>query len=427
MNKTVLVVDDDLISRELITEVLSSSEIRVECAGSAEEALEILRKKNIPVVLSDIRMLELTGLDLLKKVKRLYPETTVVLMTGFGSVEGALESIREGAFDYISKPFQMEDLKVLIERALRQSEILSHSQKKKEETTSYPKESLVGKSQKIVEVYRLIARAALSHSHVFISGELGTGKSLVARTIHNHSNRVGHELQLLSEGVEWGEPILSLIKGDLLIEEITELSLEKQTHLSRILDESEAGQKEIRVFSLSKYSILEIKEKNLIKPALFYRLSTISIELPALRERLEDLPELIEIFLGRHSDVSHLSQEAFQLLKAYSWPGNLRELKQLLERAIALKKGPVLEPDDFPTLIVPQQHKSSFHEVDVKPIVNEEAGNLEDLEKTHIQKALLQTDYNKSKAAEILGIDRATLYRKCKTYGIDVKSPEKKS
>lgn len=438
MKKHLLVVDDDTVSRELLKEVLAGPEVNVELAGSGEEALDVLRRKNIPVVLSDIRMLELSGLDLLRKIKEQWPETIVVLMTGFGSVEGALQAIREGAFDYISKPFQMQELRALVDRAFRQSEIAGAKQPKDRETVKLPQETLIGKSPRIVEVYRMIARAALAKSHVFLTGEMGTGKSLVARTIHGNSadgaKRSVLELTQESSVSDWSAAVSAAGNVDLLIEDVSELTQEKQAFLSRILDEVESGAKTFRVFSLSRVPLREIEEKKLLKSDLFYRLSTLSIELPALRERLEDLPELVELFLSRHSNVSHLSPQAFQLLREYSWPGNLRELRQLIERAIALAKGPVLEPDDFPSLqraIARGQDAPEGAAEEKGPNLSApgksaglEHGRLEDLEKEYIQKALEQTNYNKSKAAEMLGIDRATLYRKCKTYGIDVRAPK---
>ncbi len=415
----ILVVDDDEVSRNLLHEVLKKEGFEVTLARSGEEAVSLLDRTSYPLILSDIRMLEVSGLELLRVVKRLSPQSVVTLMTGFGSMEGALEAIREGAFDYISKPFKLEDLKSLLLKAKRH--YLTHAQKSAAGAPPVEKlraQGLIGKSPQIVEVYKTIARAALSSANVLISGETGTGKALVARMIHEHSERMKGPLVFWNpeEGLEGLEKsLLEARGGTFVLEELVGLSGSLQARILKMIEAAENDQSQIRFIALTRAKLSELSEKN-TRTDLISRLNVISIQIPPLRNRMEDLAELSQYFLAKHSDrnkkaVSHLSTDALAALSKHSWPENIRELERAIERAVVLTRGSVLEAEDFVGLEESKSPKAT------QPALN----SLETMEREHILKVLEETDYNKSRASEVLGIDRATLYRKAKYYQIELK------
>ena len=445
---SILVADDDQVMRHLLKEVLVRQGYHVRLAASGEEAVQVLSAETFPVVLSDIRMLEVGGVDVLRQVKKRDPTSCVILMTGFGSMQGAIEAIQEGAFDYISKPFRMEELQAVVARAVKQWESLQRASKQPGATPtvafeSRPKE-LTGKSPRIVEVYKLLARAALSSSTVLVRGESGTGKELVARAIHENSSRklkpfVAVNCGAVAEGLLESE-LFGHVRGaftgaihdkaglfaeadhgTLFLDEVGDIPLSMQVKLLRVLQEnelrpvggSENRKMDVRLIAATHRDLDALVQQGKFREDLYYRLKVISIEIPPLRERIEDLPELVSHFLARYASknrklVSHVSEEALTQLKEYPWPGNVRELEHAIERAVAMTNSSVLFADDF--------------ELAVSPSSGEEDGSLEDLEKLHILRVLGETQYNKSKASEKLGIDRATLYRKAQRYGIDLKS-----
>jgi DNA-binding NtrC family response regulator len=430
--KKILIVDDDPVSRDLLKEVFQKEGFDVRLAESGEVAASWIAREDFPIVLSDVRMKQKSGFDLLRELKEKEKEkgraaSVVVLMTGFGSMEGALEALREGAFDYISKPFQLTDLRTLIGRALKHAEFLRQTGQRP--TRANPgigatlAQSLIGRSPKIVEVYRTIARASLTSSSVLIVGESGTGKALVARAIHENGNRKDKPFVKISsrEDLEEMEPKLETARGGtFLIEELAEFSSGEQSRLLRAIETADAQGWDLRWIGASRVGSAELIRSGGVRPDLLDRLNIISIEIPPLRGRIEDLPELISAFLARYAEknakaVSHVSDSAMKKLRDYPWPGNIRELERVVERAVALSAGSVLEIEDFPDIVSPPAPAGEA----------ESRASLESVEKAHIARVLVETGFNKSKASEILGIDRATLYRKAKVYGIDLKGGAK--
>lgn len=455
MTLRLLVVDDDEVTRKLLKEVLQKEGYFVQLAANGEEVLSLIRRESYPIVISDIRMMEVDGMAVLREVKKNHPQSSVILMTGFGSMDGAIQAIQQGAFDYISKPFKMNDLKAVVARAAKQWESLKET---REGGTAVPFEAtaktLIGKSPKIVEVYKTLARAAMSASTVLVTGESGTGKELVARAIHDNSPRRGKRFiavncGALSENLLESE-LFGHVKGaftgaisdkrglfeeanggTLFLDEIGDITPSLQIRLLRVLQESElkpVGSSEskkinVRVIVATHRDLDGLVKSGKFREDLYYRLKVISIELPPLRDRMEDMPHLVEHFLGRYAEknkktVSHISEEAMSLLRQYSWPGNIRELEHAIERAVAMTNTSVLFPEDFPGEIL-KGIGPSASEAEGEGIA--QRTSLEDLEKTHIIKVLQEVHFNKSKASEILGIDRATLYRKAQRYGIDLR------
>lgn len=447
--KKMLIVDDDEVTRKLLHEIFVKEGFETRLAESGESAVAVLRREAFPIVISDIRMLELDGLAVLTEAKRREPNCAVILMTGFGSMEGAVQAVQKGAFDYVSKPFQIQELKAVVARAWK----LWDSPRGKSATPMHTEldvsaRGLIGKSPRMVEVYKMLARAAMSSSTVLVRGESGTGKELVAHAIHDNSPRrqkkfVAVNCGALAENLLESE-LFGHVKGaftgavvdkrglfeeasggTLFLDEIGDLSPQLQVKLLRVLQECEVrpvGSNEsravdVRVIAATHRDLDTLVKQGKFRDDLYYRLRVITIELPPLRERKEDLPELVGYFVSKYArkngkHVSHFSDEAMQILSAHSWPGNIRELEHAIESAVALSTAPMLYPEDFPPEVL--KKASSGGEV-------ESEGSLESLEKTHILRVLQETQYNKSKASDILGIDRATLYRKAQRYGIDLR------
>jgi len=282
-------------------------------------------------------------------------------------------------------------------------------------------QSLIGRSSKIVEVYRTIARASLTSSSVLIFGETGTGKALVARAIHENGSRKGKPFLKVSTREEIASLETGLsgaAGGTILIEELLGLSGADQSRILRLIEKAEADRLGLRWIATSRVPNSELVRSGMVKSELIDRLNIITLEIPPLRSRIEDLPEFVNAFLTRFSEknakrISHLTDAAMAKLKGYSWPGNVRELERVIERAVALAVGTVLEAEDFPSL------GASPTGVESEP-----GASLGTVEKVHIQRVLEETGYNKSRASDVLGIDRATLYRKAKIYGIDLKGPK---
>lgn len=442
----ILVIDDDRITRELLREVLERDGYNIHLASSGEEALGILQSQNFPIVLSDIRMHEMSGMGILTHIRKQSPTSVVVLMTGFGNMEGAIEAIQKGAFDYISKPFQLDDMRAVLKRAAKhweQSQGGTKSGLQIKSLTQAPR-SVIGKSPKIVEVYKTLARATLSPSNVLIQGESGTGKELVARAIHENSSRkeepfvainCGALAENLLESELFGHLKGSFTgaisnkvglfeeagKGTIFLDEIGDITPALQVKLLRIVQEGEfkpVGSNEVkkssaRIIAATHRHLEEMVQEGIFREDLYYRLKVVLIELPPLRDRMEDLPDLVSHFVAVFASkigkpVSHISEEAMQILLSYAWPGNVRELEHAIERAVTMTRASVLYPEDFPTEIKGSSSAPALT-------------SLEQVEKTHILKVLESTGWNKSKAAAMLGIDRKTLHRKAQRYEIELK------
>lgn len=456
MSLKVLVVDDDEVTRKLLQEVLEREGYLVQIAASAEDAVHLLRRESFPIVVSDIRMVDLDGMAVLRESKKSQNPSAVIMMTGFGSMEGAIEAIQQGAFDYVSKPFKMNELKAVVQKAAKHWE----SQKAQKEAPHTGQlggnaKSLIGKSPQIVEVYKTLARAAMSNSTILVAGESGTGKELVARAIHDNSTRkmkrfvavncgalaetlleselFGHIRGAFTGAVADKRGLFEEANGGtLFLDEIGDITPSLQVRLLRVLQESEikpVGSSEsrrvdVRLIAATHRDLEGLVRQGKFREDLYYRLKVISIELPPLRERMEDLPDLVEYFLARYSDknskrISHVSHEAMGMLRRYFWPGNIRELENSIERAVAMTCTHELFPEDFSAEI--QKGHLLVGEGANGGAMNLPLGtSLEDMERTHISRILQDVNFNKSKASEILGIDRATLYRKAQKYGIDL-------
>lgn len=448
----VLVVDDDQVACRLLQEVLAKEGYHVEAVESGREALEKAGAVLFDVVLSDVRMPDLDGLAVLRTLKRLSPETIVIMMTAFGSIETAIEAIKEGAYDYISKPFKLDEVKLTVKRALDHQKLLRENIRFRQELKErYQLENIVGRSAPILEVYKTVARVASSSSTILIQGESGTGKELIARAIHYNSPRAdkpfvvvdcgalaetlmeselfGHVKGAFTGAIANKKGLLEEADGGTcFLDEVGDIGPSVQARLLRFLQEreikrvggTEGIKLDVRVITATNKELETLVKEGRFREDLFYRLSVVSILLPPLRERKEDIPLLAEHFLRKYTsqnrkEIFHISPEAMALLYEHDWPGNVRELEHVIERAVALTRNPVLLPEDLP----PKLRKEAGAEFpEGRPLT------LRELERQHIQRVLKVAGGNKKLAAQMLGIHRRTLYRLAKRYRIDLGAEE---
>jgi DNA-binding NtrC family response regulator len=456
MNTHILITDDDAVSCRLFAKVLGGEGYRVDWVQTGEAALSQLRQQSYDLLVVDVRMPGMTGLEVTRAVHREYPRLPVVVMTAFGSMETAIEAIREGAFDYISKPMNLEELKNVLARALAQNERRSRTGEDGEgKEDSEPFGAVIGRSAAMVEVYKTVARVAPTKSTVLILGESGTGKELIARATHQHSPRArrpfvavdcgvltetlleselfGHVRGAFTGAVSDKKGVFEEAQGGTcFLDEIGDISPNLQAKLLRVLQEHEirrVGGKEwvkvdVRVVAATNRNLADLVKKRVFRHDLYYRLNVITLPLPPLRERGADIPALAHYFLKRYSrenekEITAISHEAMDLLRAYSWPGNIRELENAIERAVALARQPTLTPEDLPAEVregvasdwsqdLSEEEKSFF------------AGNptLEEVDKRYVHYVLSRTQGNMSRAAKMLDIDRRSLYRMLERFKI---------
>lgn len=436
-----LIADDDPVTLDLLKEVLLKEGYRVSTALSGEEAISLGEHHLFDLVITDVRMGEKDGMDVLRTFKKTSPETSIIVITAFGSLDSAIEAIREGAFDYISKPFKLEEIKFTVRRALEQRRILEENKFYRQELLDkYQMKNVIGRTPQMLQVYKTIAKVADSKSTILLYGERGTGKELIARSIHYNSNRrtrpfvpvdcaslvetlMESELFGHVRGAFTGAHIAKrgLFEeadgGTLFLDEVGNLSLSIQAKLLRFLQEHEikrvGGMEslkvDVRVIAATNQPLDPLIQKGQFREDLFDRLNVVSITLPPLRERKEDIPLIASHFLRKFSqenqkNITHISPEALEILTRYSWPGNVRELEHTIERAVILSAHPIILPEDLP--------KKIFEETqEIEPTLPDELLPLKELERRYVLRVLKETGGNKKKAAEILGIDRTTLYR----------------
>jgi len=439
----VLVVDDDLGMCGMLSDVLKEEGFSVHTTGESFEASKILKKEEFDVIVTDLKMKGLKGLDLLEVAHKVAPMTPVIIITAFGTIESAIKAMKMGAYDYITKPFQMDEFVLTVRKAL-ENRLLKKEviRLRKEVESRYDFHQLIGKSPSMQKIYDLIERISDSSSNVLITGESGTGKELVAKAIHfNGVRKEGPfvaincaaipETLLESElfGYKKGAftdaksdkkgLIFEANEGTLFLDEITEMPLTLQAKSLRVIEEREVRPLgdtnsypiDARIISTSNRDIASLIQQGHFRKDLYYRLKVIDIEMPPLRERKEDIPILVQHFIHKFSmelkkAVSSVSEDALKILLNYSWPGNVRELENIIQRAITLSQHEVILPDDLPASIIQKNDEKLFEKA------MEEKFTLDQLEKEYVKRVLIETGGNKSKAAERLGLDRKTLYRK---------------
>jgi two-component system, NtrC family, response regulator AtoC len=441
----ILIVEDDDLMRELMTKILAGEHYHIFQASSGEEALKLLQEQTIDLVLTDLRLTGMNGLQLLTEVRTFDQEVVVIVMTAYASVETAVEAMRNGAYDYLTKPFINDEIRVMLRRALNQRHLSRENRHLKRELRErYRFENIVGHSEAMEKVYRLIEKMSGISSNVLIVGETGTGKELVARAIHYNSERsdrpfVAVNCGALTESLLESELFGHLKgaftgaianqegffrkadKGTLFLDEISEVSHGLQVKLLRAIQEREVipvGSREplrfdVRLIAATNRLLEDEVKKGTFREDLFYRINVITIPLPPLRDRKEDVPLLVNHFLQKYAQrlgkpSVKILREAMQALVNYDWPGNVRELENMIERAVALCEEDLIERTDLPDKLT--QVKIAIRDLDECEMT------LDALEEQHIKKVLQKVNGDKVKASQILGINLSTLYRKLARY-----------
>ena len=446
----ILVVDDDRSICKLMGSILEMEAYPFRVAASGEQARRAMDEEQFDVLVSDIYLGDDSGLDLLDRMKTVNADAEVVIMTAHGSMETAVHAVHNGAFDYISKPFVIDEMLGILHRIEEKFRLVQGTSVGSELVETLPNTEIIGATPKMVDVYKKVAKIARVEAPVLVVGESGSGKELVARALHANSARAPHpfivincgaltETLLESElyGHERGSftgataPRKGLLEsaagGTVFLDEISETSLGFQVKLLRVIQEREVRrvgsnetiQVDIRLIAATNRDLRDMVRTNRFREDLFHRLNVFTIALPPLKDRTQDIPLLVSYFLKmfteKHGKTVRLAADAVEAMKRYSWPGNVRELKNMLERAVTFNDTGVIQAEEL-----------EFGEEDatVPAAVAATAGapangSLDQMEKDHIIKVLKETGGNKKKAAEILGIERRTLYNKAKRLGID--------
>ena len=438
----ILIVDDETIMRESLAGWLERDGHAVQTARSGEEALNKCRENRFDILLVDIKMGGMSGLEVLRRIKESDADVAVVMITAYGSIATAIEAMKNGAFDYMLKPFDPNELGVLIEKITRHQQQARENLYLKEQFKERTRfESMIGQSGPMQKVFDLICDVAPADTTVLITGETGTGKGLAAKAIHSQSRRCagpyvvvncgaipehlmetelfGHMKGAFTDAKETKKGRLELAHGGtLFLDEIGEIGMRMQIDLLRVLEDrvfyrvggTQPMEADFRVVAATNRGLEQAIRDGRFREDLFYRLNVVGLTLPPLRQRKQDIPLLAEHFLHRyvqetHRPVDRISREALDEMMVYDWPGNVRELENAIERAVVVGKARQILPEDLPIVC--------------RPTVAAARGvTLEDVEKEHIRQILNDQQWNVARSARALGIDRSTLYSKIKRYSI---------
>lgn len=437
---SILIVDDEESVRDSLFNWFIEDGYHVECAESAMTALKMLESESYDIILADIKMPGMDGLEMLKRIKILKSDSIVIVMTAFATVDTAVQALKDGAFDYVTKPFDPDDLSHLIRNASKQIALAEENESLKSRVVTLESvEDLIGNSEAMKKVLKEIENVAQSNSSVVITGESGTGKELVARAIHANSQRrffplvsvhcgalteslleselFGHEKGAFTGAMFNRKGRFEMAdNGTIFLDEIATISTKMQIDLLRVLESKKftrvGGNKEIssdfRVICATNRDLKSLVEKGIFREDLYYRLNVVNIYVPPLRERVEDIPMLVDYFIKKYCTSMNkppatIESSALKRLEEFNYPGNVRELENMIERAIVVGNGKKIMLKDLPL---------------EKSVVNNSAESLDDLEKEHIFRILNKYGWNISRAAKALNIDRVTLYNKISKFGL---------
>lgn len=445
----VAVVDDDNEMRSMLEDYFHAQDYQVSAFSSAVEALEKLKPIDPPdVIVSDIRMPKMDGLEFAVKIKEKFPETCVVLITAFGSIETAIEAIRRGAYDYLTKPFKLAGLEVVINRAIGYQKLKKENKQLRAiQRTSYSSNGIIGKNAAMKEVFDIMNRVAPSMANILLTGEVGTGKEMVARAIHQLSPRADKPFiainctsipESLFESELFGHVKGAFLGashdkagifdeafgGTLFIDEIGDLDSALQAKILRAIQDqkikavgsSELHQTDVRIIAATHKDLRQAIRLGNFREDLYYRLAVVPINLPPLRYRQDDIPALAQLFIEKYSAINNLTVKtltpaAMSKLIGSRWEGNVRELENVMERSVILSKHNSIDEHDIQLNDQTDTDKFFGKAIESYPTI-------EDLEKKYIQYILTKTGGKKEKAAQVLGINRRTLYRKEREYGL---------
>lgn len=457
---TILIVEDHQNTAEAILQIVQGKNLTGLLTNSAEDAFEKFSNSSVDLIITDMKLPGKTGLDLLKQVREIDSDIPVIVITAFGTVQNAVDAMKSGAYDYITKPFSVEEIEIKIDKALNARKLtmenrqLSLENEYLREEVHYQFSEMVGKSQPMKEIYYLIQKVASAHSPVLILGESGTGKELIARAIHYSSFRkdrpfirvncaalaegvleselFGHEKGAFTGAVRRKPGRFEIAgEGTIFLDEISEIAPSIQVKLLRILQEKEFERvggietltMKARLIAATNQNLQSMISQNKFRHDLYYRLNVVSIQLPSLRDRKDDIPLLVHHFIEKYNQeavkkIQGITPEAMKYLLHYSWPGNIRELENVIERAIVLSNRSLIDIEDFPQNII--DHNSSPTSTGQNADADKESlmNQTEEYEKNLIFDALRETGGNISRAAQQLGIKRTTLRYKMEKYDL---------
>jgi DNA-binding NtrC family response regulator len=443
-----LIVDDEPIALRNLERVLAGDGYQVSTAPSGQSALRQLRHQAFDVVLTDLRMEKVDGLQVLKRCKDIDPDAEVILITGYAAIETAIEAMKQGAYHYLAKPFKLEEVRKVVGEAAEKVALKKENRKLRETVENLKdRVDIITQDPGVLRVLDTARDATAADCNILITGESGTGKELIARYVHRHSLRsasiflavncgafteelltselFGHEKGAFTGAAGQKKGLVEVAHGGtLFLDEVTEMSPSMQVRLLRVIQEKEfirVGGTEpiaidVRFIAATNRNVQEAIEAGAFRQDLYYRLAVVTLSLPPLAERRDDIPMLAHFFLKKHAErmgkkVDTISPEVMELLSGYGFPGNVRELENIIERGVALAKGQTLETSHLPDDLKKMRLK----------VFRRGAGripSLDDQEKAYIQWVLEEADGNRSRAAAMLGIDRVSLWRKLKRYGI---------
>lgn len=452
----ILIVDDEPLTRKSLFEILKFQGYKVSTSADGEEAHGIIEQEHPDIVITDLKMPKIDGLTLLKKAKEISPDTTVILVTAYGSIENAVSAMREGAFDYITKPIIDSEIKIIIQRVFEQKKILEENKLLKKQLSQTSRESfhnIIGSDHKMQLIYNLIETVAPTNATVLIQGESGTGKRMVAQAIWKsdpvrkdkpfvevscgalpenllESELFGHIKGSFTSAIKDRQGRFETAdKGTIFLDEIDAFSPKLQVKLLRVLQEgefekvgdSQTQRVDARVIAATNQDLKILIEEGSFREDLYYRLNVIPVYMPCLRERRDDIINLAGHFLVKCSkkiknkNISKLSEEVKEIFLTYEWPGNVRELENIIERAVIMAKGDTIEKDNLPEFLQDMKAQA-VPAIESKDLDLKDA--LKSAEKKIITDTLSKNKGNRKKAAEILGINRTTLYNKMRDYGL---------
>jgi DNA-binding NtrC family response regulator len=443
-NIRVLVVDDEQNSTKLLKKVLSKKGYNVEESNDSTKAIEMIKENNYDIIISDLQMPDLSGIDLLKAKPE---ESIFIMITGYGSITSAVDSMKLGAFDYINKPFNLDEFQIKVDKAAEKINLTNQVKSLRSQVENdYLFSSIVGKSKKMRNVFELIKKVAKSKINILIEGQSGTGKELVSKAIHFNSPQknaafvaincsaipenlleselFGHVRGAFTGAVETQKGVFEQANGGtLLLDEIAEMPVALQAKLLRAIENWEIKalgsdrikKVDVRLISATNQNLKELIKQKKFREDLYYRIATVTINLPPLNERKEDIPLLVDFFIKKFQKKFSrnliITPEALDLLLKLDWKGNVRELENVLERAIITSENDKIGASDFKFVQTTEASDNPFSSMD--------SLGLREIEKLYIKKTLEENNWNKLKVAQILGIDRKTLYKKIKEYGME--------
>jgi len=447
-----LIVDDEQNIRKLCMKIGESLGFACCESESAEDALGRLETTVPDLILVDLRMAQMSGLEFLETVKKHSPRTEVAIITGYGSIDNAVQAMKLGAYDYITKPFRLEEMKLILQRMAQKVRLVLENRSLRERVST-EMGGIIGASKEIQDVLVLIDRLKDTRTPVLISGESGTGKELVARAIHYRgplakrpfvavdcgslvptlieSELFGHEKGAFTGAIRSKDGLFQTANGGtIFLDEVGELPLDLQAKLLRVLQEKEvrpvgSNQKvkvDVRIMAATNRDLETAYKAGTFRKDLYFRLNVVTVHLPALRDRRSDIPDLAQWFLNRYAPTQPITitTAAMKCLRAYEWPGNVRELENCIERAVALGNQQLIDVSDLPPGI--QSLSAPVEVLAEKPLHLTSFTDLEDIERLTIERVFEQVNGDKTLAGQLLGISRATLYRKLKRYGIGMKT-----